>query len=235
MHRRPMVRLAWCLFGSALGISAALAVVGPPHQTFVLASLGGSSVFVFGLTRAAAAQPRALIGGHLSGAAIGIACAQWLGGGLPAYATAVAGTLGFMLLTRTVHPPAGANPVLMVYVQAKWSALFDPVLLGIAVLMAVAFLWSRLYPGLVHYPVSPLEPSPASLNWGGWSDAPAKPLPRQGYQARHGKTARDRERGGNNLTLSQICPTATAIAGAPPRGRRCDAGASGEPPRVAPR
>ena len=172
-----MLRLAWCLFGAALGLSAALAVVGPPHQPFVLASLGGSAVFLFGMTRAAAAQPRALLGGHLGGAVIGIACAQWLGSALPAYAIAVAATLAFMLLTRTVHPPAGANPVLLVYAQAEWGAVFDPVLLGIAILMAVACVWSRLYPGLVHYPVSALEPSPPSLNWGGWADASTDPPP----------------------------------------------------------
>jgi CBS-domain-containing membrane protein len=69
-----------------------------------------------------------------------------------------------------VHPPAGANPVIMVYAQAHWSALLNPVLLGVCCLVLVAVVWSRLYPGLVHYPVSPLEPSPPSLNWGGWPD-----------------------------------------------------------------
>lgn len=173
-HTRPVARLAWCLLGAAVGISAALALVGPPHHAFVLASLGGSSVFLFGLTRAPAAQPRALFGGHLGGAAMGIACAQGLGSGLPAYAAAVALALGLMLLTRTVHPPAGANPVLMVHAQAGWGALLDPVLLGVATLAAVAAVWSRLYPGLVRYPVAPMEPSPPSLNWGGWSDAPPR-------------------------------------------------------------
>lgn len=191
MLKRPLVRLTWCLFGAAFGIGAALALVGPPHRPFVLASLGGSSVFLFGLTRAPAAQPRALIGGHLGGAAIGIACAQWLGGELTACAVAVAATLAFMLLTRTVHPPAGANPVLMVYAHARWGALLDPVLLGIVVLMAVAYVWSRLYPGLVRYPVSPLEPSPASLNWGGWSDPSvgASPGPDAAAASRDRRTA----------------------------------------------
>lgn len=73
-----------------------------------------------------------------------------------------------MLATRTVHPPAGANPVIMVYAQAQWAALLNPVLLGVLCLVCVAVVWSRIYPGLVHYPVSPLEPSPPSLNWGGW-------------------------------------------------------------------
>ena len=168
MHRHPFARLAWCLLGAAAGISLALFVAGPPHTTFVLASLGGSSVFLFGLTRAPAAQPRALFGGHLGGAIVGVACAQFLGSTLLAYALAVSLSLGFMLATRTVHPPAGANPVLMVYAHAQWSAVLSPVLLGVLCLVAVAFVWSRIYPGLVHYPVSPWEPSPPSLTWGGW-------------------------------------------------------------------
>jgi CBS-domain-containing membrane protein len=135
---------------------------------FVLASLGGSSVFLFGLTRAPAAQPRALFGGHLLGALAGIICFQFLGPGLPASACAVALALGLMLASRTVHPPAGANPIIMVYAHADWSALLFPVFTGVAVLAAVAFVWSRLYPGLANYPVSAMEPSPASLNWGGW-------------------------------------------------------------------
>ena len=168
MHHLPLVRLAWCVLGAAVGISLALTLVGPPHTAFVLASLGGSSVFLFGLTRAPAAQPRALFGGHLAGAFFGIACAQFLGSTIVAYALAVALSLGFMLITRTVHPPAGANPVLMVYVHAQWSALFNPVLSGVICLVAVAFVWSRVYPGLVHYPVALWEPSPPSLTWGGW-------------------------------------------------------------------
>jgi CBS-domain-containing membrane protein len=126
-------------------------------------------VFLFVLTRAPAAQLRAILGGHLGGAFFGIACAQFLGSSLLAYALAVNLSLGFMLATRTVHPPAGANPAIMVYAHAHWWALLKPVLLGAACLIGVAVVWSRLYPGLAHYPVSQLEPSPPSLNWGGWT------------------------------------------------------------------
>jgi len=168
IHRRPEVRLLWCLLGLSCGAALALAVAGPPVSPFLLASLGGTAVFLFGLTRSPAAQPRALFGGHLGGAFMGIACYQAFGDSLPVYVLALVLTFTFMLVTRTVHPPAGANPLLMVAAHADWSALLQPVLLGIGCLVAVAVVWSRLYPGLCHYPVAPLEPSPQRLNWGGW-------------------------------------------------------------------
>jgi CBS-domain-containing membrane protein len=82
MHRSPIARLLWCGLGAAAGIGLALFFTSPPASPFFFASLGGSAVFLFGLTRAPAAQPRALFGGHLGGALIGIACYQFFGDAL---------------------------------------------------------------------------------------------------------------------------------------------------------
>lgn len=168
MHRRPFVRLSWCILGAFVGIGVTLVIVGPPQTPFLLASLGGSTVFLFGLTRAPAAQPRALFGGHIIGAIAGIACYQAFGDAVWVYALAQVLALSVMLISKTVHPPAGANPILMVYVHAGWSVLWQPVFLGVVILAGVAVVWSRLYPGLAHYPVAWLERSPPSTFWGGW-------------------------------------------------------------------
>lgn len=168
MLSRPLLRFVWCLVGVVCGIGLALRLSAPPMSPFMLASLGGSTVFLFGLTRAAAAQPRALLGGQFGGAFIGIACYQAFGDALWVYVLAQTLAIGFMLAARCVHPPAGANPILMVYVHASWGALFNPVLIGVGSLVLVALVWSRIYPGLVHYPVNILEPSPPTTLWGGW-------------------------------------------------------------------
>lgn len=168
--RRDAARLLWCIFGAAVGISLTLSLAGPSTSPFLLASLGGSAVFLFGLTRAPAAQPRALVGGHLGGALIGIACYQCFGEALWVYALAQVLTLSYMLLTKTVHPPAGANPLIMVHSHAGFAALWQPVLVGVLSLAVVAFIWSRLVPGLVRYPVVWLDKSPPSTFWGGWGE-----------------------------------------------------------------
>ena len=170
IHCFAIVRLLWCALGAAAGIALALFLVAPPASPFLLASLGGSAVFLFGLTRAPAAQPRALFGGHLGGALIGIVCYQFFGDSLWVYAFAQVLALWYMLLTKTVHPPAGANPLIMIYGHCTLSALWQPVFIGVLSLAAVAAVWSRLYPGLSHYPVAWLDRSPPSTFWGGWGD-----------------------------------------------------------------
>jgi CBS-domain-containing membrane protein len=96
---RDLGRLLFTAAGAAAGIGLALWIADPPSSPLLLASLGGSAVFLFGLTRAPAAQPRALFGGHLGGALIGIACYQAFGDALWVYVVAVVVTLVFMLAT----------------------------------------------------------------------------------------------------------------------------------------
>jgi CBS-domain-containing membrane protein len=146
--------------GAALALGLVLWLTGPPASPLLLASLGGSTVFLFGLTAAPAAQPRALLGGHLSSALIGIACYQAFGNGLWVAVLAVVLALVFMLSTKTVHPPAGANPLIMVYGHAGLGALWQPVGCGVVILFLVAMVWSRVDRWSVCYPVGWMKRSP---------------------------------------------------------------------------
>ena len=145
-HRQKgrAIPLASASAGAAAAIGLALWFTGVPEVTFLLASLGGSTVFLFALTDTEAAQPRALFGGHLGGALIGILSYQFFGEALWVYVIAVVLTMLFMMLTRTIHPPAGANPLLMIHYHAGFYAILNPVAIGVCTLFLMGCLWTRL-------------------------------------------------------------------------------------------
>jgi CBS-domain-containing membrane protein len=84
---------------------------------------------------------------------------------------AVVVTVVLMLLTKTVHPPAGANPLIMIQAQAGLIHLGAVVMLGVLTIFIVAYVWSRLGVGQCKYPLRWNQPSPPNRNWGIWTDS----------------------------------------------------------------
>jgi CBS-domain-containing membrane protein len=52
-----------------------------------------------------------------------------------------------MSLTRTVHPPAGSNPLIIMLSMPKWDFLLFPTLTGAVILVVVAVLFNNLMKG----------------------------------------------------------------------------------------
>lgn len=143
-HARTLV---WAALGATAALALSLWLLESGEAPFLLTSIGGSTIFLFTMTQADAAQPRALFGGHLGGAFVGILCYQIFGDAQWVYVLSLVLTMVFMVVTRTIHPPAGANPLFMVHFHAGPAALILPVGLGVAALFVIAFSWSRLGPG----------------------------------------------------------------------------------------
>lgn len=161
-------RAAYCALGGASAITLALTLTGPHASPFLLASLGASGTIVFLHTNSPSAQPRALLLGHLGAACIGIACQQLWGDAPWVYLVALGLALFGMLVLRCSHPPAGANVVIMIHQHAGFDALWQPIFVGVFSLAAVAFVWSRLHPGIKPYPTDLWAPSPPSSDAGPW-------------------------------------------------------------------
>jgi len=162
-----ILRLLWVLLGSSVAISLALwatNVLSP----LMLASLGGTALFLFVMTTAPAAQPRAVFGAHLISALIGIIAYQLFGDAFWVYVLAVVVTIAVLLIVRCVHPPAGANPLIMIHGHADFIHLGISVLSGVTIIFIVAYIWSRLGVGSTKYPISWTQPSPPSLEWSLW-------------------------------------------------------------------
>jgi CBS-domain-containing membrane protein len=52
-----------------------------------------------------------------------------------------------MHVTRTIHPPAGSNPVIVMLSMPGWHFLITPTLIGAVALVAVAAVLNNLFEG----------------------------------------------------------------------------------------
>jgi CBS-domain-containing membrane protein len=74
------------------------------------------------------AQPANVIGGHVICALIGLITVHAFGAHAWSLGLAVGASIAAMMATRTVHPPAGFNPVIAFLGQPGWSFMLFPVL-----------------------------------------------------------------------------------------------------------
>ncbi|WP_104401146.1 HPP family protein [Vibrio penaeicida] len=133
------------------GVGAALAIGVLTHLeasitevALIMAPFGATTVLVFGLPNSPLAQPKNVVFGHLITALIGVIFTQWIG--VTPLTLAIATGLGvsMMLLTKTTHPPAGANPIFIMLSGQSWWFLIFPVLSGALIIVAVGKLFQLL-------------------------------------------------------------------------------------------
>jgi CBS-domain-containing membrane protein len=136
--------------GVLAGVGGALAIGAMEwsSSTFgyplALIPFATSIVLVMGSPDVEPAQPRALIGGHVVATIVGLAVVKLTGPHAWAAAMAVGLSMVAMYLTRTFHPPAGIDPLLVVVNGFGWPFLFVPVLAGALLLTLFACAWHRL-------------------------------------------------------------------------------------------
>ncbi|MNP41754.1 HPP family protein [compost metagenome] len=113
-------------------------------EAWIMAPFGASCVLAFGVWDAPLSQPRNIIGGHLISTFVGLVMYHLFGQGILVMAAAVGLAIGLMMLTKTTHPPAGANPLVVIMAGSGWSFLFAPVLIGAVVIILVALLVNNM-------------------------------------------------------------------------------------------
>ncbi|MDH3310057.1 MAG: HPP family protein [Gammaproteobacteria bacterium] len=125
---------------------------GAEAAPLLIASMGASSVLLYGAPHTPMAQPWPFVGGHLISAVIGVTCFLFIPEPLAAAAAAVALAIFAMHLTNCLHPPGGATALAMVIGGVEmhrlgYGAVLDPVGLNVVVLMVIALLVNNLSPG----------------------------------------------------------------------------------------
>ena len=130
--------------GGAVAIGAMEALSAHTAFPLMFVPFATSIVVVMGTPDAEPAQPRALIGGHLVSALVGLLVVTITGPSPWAAAVAVGLAIAAMHVTRTFHPPAGIDPLIIVAQGMPWSFLVAPVAAGAFALLAFAWLWHVL-------------------------------------------------------------------------------------------
>lgn len=130
---------------AGIGASLAIGLLSYMDQNLsdvalLMAPFGATVVIVFGLPDSPLAQAKNVIFGHLITAFIGIFFVQFIGVS-PLYLAMATGLgVSAMLLTKTTHPPAGANPILIMLSAQSWSFLVTLVLIGAVVIVLLGKL-----------------------------------------------------------------------------------------------
>ncbi len=137
--------------GASLAIAITAGLSSVTDTPWLMAPFGASCFLAFAVPESPLAQPRNIVFGHLISTAVGLAVMSLLGITWWTMALAVGLAVLMMLITRTGHPPAGADPLLVMISAPPLSFLAFPTLTGSIAIALTAVLFNNLRPGL-RYP-----------------------------------------------------------------------------------
>jgi CBS-domain-containing membrane protein len=136
--------------GAAIAILVLCVLSNLQHTVvLIMAPFGATTVLVFGLPNSPLAQPKNVIFGHMITALIGLICLHMLGVTPVTLALATGVAVACMMLTDTTHPPAGANPLLIMLTHQDWSFLITPVFIGAVLIVIVGKVYSLIKNNMV--------------------------------------------------------------------------------------
>ena len=119
---------------------------------FLVTSFGSSMVLLYGFPESSFAQPKNIFFGHLLTAFIGVLFLNYVS--FPIFiniALSVGVGIFFMIIFNVVHPPAGANPIIVIIGGASYEYLINPIIFGSLIVLFFGvvlnkFILKKKYP-----------------------------------------------------------------------------------------
>lgn len=113
------------------------------QQPLLLAPFGASCVLLFVAPQSEFAQPRNILLSYAIATLVGFVALWLFAGQWWTVAVAVGATIALMCLTHTVHPPAGAHPIVIVMGAPALSILLPTLAAGLLLLLLAAWALHR--------------------------------------------------------------------------------------------
>lgn len=137
--------MAVVFVGTMVTITLLIYLTTHLHSQWIIASFGGSCALAFALWQAPVSQPRSILVGHVLSTFVALVIVHIGGHHMFFVGLAVALAIILMMLTRSMHPPAAANPIVVILEgHDTWSFLLFPVCTGALIIIVMALLINNL-------------------------------------------------------------------------------------------
>jgi CBS-domain-containing membrane protein len=137
-------RALWAGVGSFLAILLLQGLGRELQHPLLLAPFGASCVLLFLAPQSDFARPRNVLLSYGIATLVGFVALWLFADQWWTVAVAVGVTIGFMCLTHTVHPPAGAHPIVIVLGAPAVKVLLPTLAAGLSLLLLSAWVFHRL-------------------------------------------------------------------------------------------
>jgi len=112
---------------------------------FLITSFGSSMVLLYGYPDSPFSQPKNIFFGHMLVSVVGIIFSHFVP--LPIYLLIPLATgfgITLMILLNVVHPPAGANAIIVIMGGVSVNYLVNPMLIGTLIILFFGVILNRL-------------------------------------------------------------------------------------------
>ncbi len=134
---------------SALGAFLCISLIAfinsyDDFNIWLIPPFGATMVLVMAVHESPLAQPKNIFFGHILSALSGVLIYFFLGMSFLSIGLAVAISVWAMMITKTIHPPAGANPIIAILGGKGISFILLPVAIGALIIIVFAMIYNKI-------------------------------------------------------------------------------------------
>jgi len=115
-----------------------------PNNLLLIPPFGASMVLVMAVHESPLAHPKNVLFGHIISAFSGVFVYSILGFSFLSVGLGVGLAIFLMMTTKTVHPPAGANPIIAILGAKGLDFIIMPVAAGAFFIVLFAIIYNKL-------------------------------------------------------------------------------------------
>lgn len=127
--------------GATVGIILLQVIASNTDIALLVAPFGATFVLIFALPDSPLSKPRNIAGAYLISTSISLVVYEILGDNFLFLGLAFGISFILMQLTKTLHPPVGAIPIIIMLSPPDWLFVLSPILVGVLIIL----VYERFY------------------------------------------------------------------------------------------